>query len=342
MVGANIEPQDRSLIKRLWWILVIRDAFCASLVGRPFRINLDHCDVDPLTEQDFCYGTASSLSFMQTYQARYSGVYQIHVTKLSLILHHIISARFYPGKQNTITTSSLEGMLTVWRNELPVEFNWSDHTTTEASIFVSTLCILYNHNLILAHVRRPVELGLDDPDEVPLQMPLGEDIASNAAQKIAIASCGVVTTPEGLLPPHELFHGLFIASVVFYMQTKSRSPTTAHLGMSGLTNCKMALHATRDTWDASPWISRLFDKVLCISVNNRQQTTEEQLSSLNTDADLSLNNLSAFDLNSFSMPNEEGWPSQVFLGNFFDVSSVPTDSAPLDYRYDRSGQLPWF
>jgi hypothetical protein len=41
MAGANIASQDRSLIKRLWWILVIRDAMCASIVGRPFRIHLE-------------------------------------------------------------------------------------------------------------------------------------------------------------------------------------------------------------------------------------------------------------------------------------------------------------
>jgi len=95
MAGANIKPQDRSLLKRLWWILVVRDTACAALVGRPFRVNLDHCDTDPLTAEDFQYDAASP-SFMTGSHAQCSGLYQIHVTKLTLILRQIIVARFYP------------------------------------------------------------------------------------------------------------------------------------------------------------------------------------------------------------------------------------------------------
>src|SRR6202000_3234537 len=55
MAGANMSPQDRSLLKRLWWILVVRDASCGALVGRPFRINLNHSDMEMLTTEDFEY-----------------------------------------------------------------------------------------------------------------------------------------------------------------------------------------------------------------------------------------------------------------------------------------------
>jgi hypothetical protein len=53
------------------------------------------------------------------------------------------------------------------------------------------------------------------------------------------------------------------------MQTNSTTGQNAlvtRAGVSGLMNCKMALHAARDTWDASPWITQLFDKVLCLGL----------------------------------------------------------------------------
>jgi hypothetical protein len=326
MAGATIDPQDRSLIKRLWWILVIRDATCASLVGRPFRVNLDHCDVDPLVEEDFSYDAALSLARIDSPLARCSGVYQIHATRLSLILRHIIAARFYPQKQNTYTPSSLQEMMTAWRNDLPADLRWSDRISSHSDVFVSTLRILYNHNIILAHVNRSMDAEPDASDGAFSQRLIQEEIISDAAQQIASTSCNVVIASDGLLPPHELFHGLFVASVVFYMQTNSHSAIAARSGMSGLINCKMALHAARDTWDASPWISQLFDKVLCLSLASPTPGAEERVHGIDTEADTSSNDIGAFDLDGFSLPGYGTWPSHLSLSNFFDVSSDPSSS----------------
>ncbi|KAF2008565.1 hypothetical protein BU24DRAFT_93162 [Aaosphaeria arxii CBS 175.79] len=327
MAGAMIEPQDRSLIKRLWWVLVIRDATCASLVGRPFRINLDHCDVDPLTEEDLRYD-GSSTEFLQSPHVQCSGLYQIHATRLSLILRHIITTRFYPRKQ--FATESLQQMLLDWRNDLPAELRWSDFASNHLNVFASTLCILYNHNIILAHVNGPTDSAPNDPEGATSHTFFGEEVASDAAQQIASSACSVVTDPNALLPPHELFHGLFIASVVFYMQTKSDNRSTARLGMSGLTNCKMALHATRETWDASPWISQLFDKILCISTANRRTNTENLGNDTDTRAEIDPS-IGSLDLNGFPLPEPNEWPSQLFLGNIFDIPSNSTFSMPYPF-----------
>lgn len=53
LAGTNMPEKDRSLLKRLWWLLVVRDASCATLVGLPFRINMEHGDVEMLTLEDF-------------------------------------------------------------------------------------------------------------------------------------------------------------------------------------------------------------------------------------------------------------------------------------------------
>ncbi|KAK7178627.1 hypothetical protein PSPO01_15321 [Paraphaeosphaeria sporulosa] len=329
MARATIEPQDRSLIKRLWWILVIRDATCASLVGRPFRVNLDHCDADPLTKQDFSYDVNLSLECMTSPLAQLSGLYQIHATKLSLILRHVIAARFYPQNQSTSASSALQEMMTAWRNDLPPEMRWSDRMSSQANVFLSTLRILYNHNIILAHVNGSMDEEGDVSNGSCPHRVIREEVISDAAQQIASTSCDVVINPDDLLPPHELFHGLFIAAVVFYMQTKSHNAMAARSGMSGLTNCKMALHAVRDTWDASPWISQLFDKALCLSLAPHRPAARAHVGSISTEAEMGFDDMAAFDLDGYSIPSYGGWAGHLLLGNFFDVPLDPSSSMPM-------------
>jgi hypothetical protein len=370
MAGANIASQDRSLIKRLWWILVIRDAMCASIVGRPIRIHLEQCDVDALTQDDFVYDDDDDADLslldecMRSPLAQQSGAYQMHATKLALLLRHIIAVRFNPKRKQdagTPAVASLQEMMTAWRRELPREFSWEDHISTHSNVFASTLRILYNHNVILAYVHSSIgssavpEHGISVAEASPFSQQATtaaavvqeEDMLSDAAQQIASVSCNVVMTDDGQLPPHELFHGLFVASVVFYMMqtngTTGQNALVARAGVSGLMNCKMALHAARDTWDASPWITQLFDKVLCLGLPAAASAADRRAAGGgggggsdergNGDGDgvnameggggdgiMGFNDLSAsFDLDGLGMMAGyygAAWPNHPFLGQF--------------------------
>lgn len=262
MDGANIKPHDRSLIKRLWWILIIRDTGCAALVGRPFRISLDHCDTEALTAEDF-HNDVQSPDFAGSPYAPIFGDYQIHVTRLSLILRRIMVTRYFPKSDKTADPSALKQLLTDWRSGLPPSLEWSDAGTKYTNIFASTLAVLYNHMMILAQLGYPPELEQGSSGTTYTEQPVGEDILLLAAQKIAATACAVITKSEILLAPHELLHGIFTAAVVFYMQKRSNNPLKAQLGMSGLTNCQMVLHEAWEFWDSSPWVTQLLEKVLC-------------------------------------------------------------------------------
>lgn len=247
MAGTNMKPQDRSLLKRLWWILVVRDTACAALVGRPFRIHLDHCDVDALSPED-CEDETASSAAVSSSGGSSCALYQVQVTELTLILRRIIMARFYPtgDSEGTSTSSSLHHMLTEWRARLPPQLSWTDNSSDRLSIFTSSLAILYNHHVILAYLHNPPEPLQGSPLAAFHERQAEQDRTSGAAQQIVSMASAVVMKSEVLLAPHELFHAIFIAAVIFYMQTKSSSQLTAQLGMSGLTNCKMLLHEIRD------------------------------------------------------------------------------------------------
>lgn len=314
MVGLNISRQDRSLLKRLWWIMLMRDAACASMHGRPFRINLDHCDVDDLTLEDFDFD--ASQSFLPD-STRLTGSYHVHAAKLALLLRQIVTVRFYPRTQEGASPTMLHELLLHWRNGLPTHLQWADHEFTHTDIFRTTLCILYNHNIILSHIKP--ESGADNIALSPSSW-LGDEVASLSAQQIASIACSLVTTSEDLVPPHELFHGLFIACVVFFVQTRSKSVLTASLGRLGLTNCKMALYAHRNTWDASSWVTQIFDKALSRPVRGSSPASGAGAASDYTtlDAHNSAIELDATAPNDLFLDGFEGWPNHLFLGDLFD------------------------
>lgn len=259
MATANIKPQDRSLLKRLWWILVIRDASCSALVGRPFRINLDQCDMDSLTLEDFRHQSGCENSTLDP-ESHISGLYQIQISRLSLILREIVTARFYPGR-TAATTGNLQEMLVSWRAQLPLELEWTDNASS-LNIFSSCLSILYNHHLILSHLNRTTDVSpRGDATGTGISRKASDEISHTAAQRISTLACKIVTKSDVLLMPHELFHGIFLAEVVFYTQMKSPQSMIAQLGRSSLANCQMVLHESRESWDPSPWIMQLFDNL---------------------------------------------------------------------------------
>lgn len=220
MATTNMKPQDRSLLKRVWWILIIRDTSCAALVGRPFRINLEQCDTDPLTAEDFEHD-ANCADFMSNPQRPSFANYQIQVSKLSLILREIVSSRFSPQRPNT-TSAILHESLSSWRAQLPHNLRWSDNSTG-MNVFSSTLAVLYNHHLILTHLNR----SQDGMRNVAGGNGNSDDISQTAAQRISTMACKIVTKSDVLLMPHELFHGIFLAEVVFYTQMKSAQAMVA-------------------------------------------------------------------------------------------------------------------
>lgn len=343
MAGTNIRPQDRSLLKRLWWVLVVRDASSAALIGRPFKANLDHCDVGALSIEDFEHDLEPQPSASQNTPC--SVFYQIHATKLIIVLRRIILARFQPRANPSVTPSSLREMLVDWRGHLPPELNWSDNVGEYLNIFASTLLIMYNHGLILTYLagRVPDQSHNDPSNSSPSSSQSKTDEAMNqAAQKIALVACSAVTRHDIFSAPHELFHGVFVAAVVFYMQTKNSNRLAAQLGTAGLTNCKMVFQASRDSWDPSPWFTQLFDKGLFAlgpHIFNRSDLlsgTGTPLHSTNgaEGPDAGVGNLfpTCYDV----------FQNHPVLGNILDMTLSTSALMDMGPEFDDRSGTPWF
>lgn len=244
--------QDKGLLRRIWWAIAVRDAYCGALLGRPFRVNMGHCDTAMLTIEDFSLDPGQT-DF--TAESRLSILYQIQLGKLSLILRHITNARFSPGFSST--PQSLHEMLDRWRSELPPDINWSD-SGPSTSMFAESLKILFHHHMIFIYLARGDSLSVDtslclDSDSATCE------IAESAAQTISSTALTLMTKSMVHSMPQEVFPAFFVAGIVFFRLIRRSSPLIAQLGQAALDNCQIILNEVRDCWDPAFWGLRIFE-----------------------------------------------------------------------------------
>ncbi|RAK81232.1 uncharacterized protein BO72DRAFT_338854, partial [Aspergillus fijiensis CBS 313.89] len=250
----NMQPQDKSLMRRLWWALVARDSICGTLVGRPFRIDLDQADADLLTIEDFAHD-AMTPDFLHDSLAQRYAQYQIETAKLSRLMREIISSRFYPGRQ-PVSSSSLFGKLTWWKAHLVPTLTWDDQVPDPANPFSMALSVQYNHHLILIYLghMRGEDPRRRDQREV-------DDIIDTAADHITTVMCMLVTKGALLSVPHELYHGIFLAQAAFYERMRSSNKMVARLGRTAHNSCQMVLKTVSEFWDCGTFILQLFENL---------------------------------------------------------------------------------
>ncbi|KAK5174817.1 uncharacterized protein LTR77_001900 [Saxophila tyrrhenica] len=318
--NTNMHPKDAALLKRLWWALMIRDAFCSTLLGRPFRINTDMGDVEMLTVEDFEDYTPGHGSVGYAPSNVY-GLYQISVAKLSLILRQIVYTRWLPGRMKN-SSDVLQTSILNWRRELPPALDWGLAASPD-NMFTPTLSMLHDHHLILAH------LGSQQNDATGSAM-----VMEQAAQRISTVASSIVVRSQFLNYPHETFQALFLAGVASYTQLRSPQPTVAQLGRSTLSNCMMALRSVYDNWDAASWVMDLFEKL---------STATPQAPSANGSS-RSNNEVQGLDWLDFD-PNGNldlgigsPWPSNPMLSALFDF---PTEFGNIEqYGEVHTGATP--
>jgi Fungal specific transcription factor domain len=256
--SANLRAADRSLLRRLWWTLAARDAYCAALLGRPFRINMARCDTQMLSLSDFNSESSENVA----------AIYQIQVAKLSIILRQIVLSRSDPTC-DADTIEMLRNMLNRWQTELPPIVNWQNPANM-ADVYATSLKIVFHHHLIVLHLGDPhsisntINRGMEQDTQ-------SAKIAELAAQTISSSALALMMNSMVSRMPHEVFSGFFIASIVFYRQMKQPNIVLRQLGQAALDNCQMVMYEARERWDAAQWALRIFQFLLSKSGNDESQ-----------------------------------------------------------------------
>lgn len=260
----GVNSKDRGRVKRLWWTLAVRDAYCAALLGRPFRINIPQCDVSMLDIEDF----ASEL----TNDNRDSALYQIQVAQLSIIARAIIQRRFHSSDAFTDLTDLQEDLRT-WRSRIPPQLS-SLAPKYSKNVYAVSLELLYQQHIILLHFDRAY--GPASPSMPRRADDSSTRMATTAAQAIASSASSLVTNHMVCRLPHEVFMGFFISGIAYYRQIHSADSLVAQVARASLDNCRMLLHEARDAWDPAHWSIRIFDFLLSRAQEQARTAQSEQ------------------------------------------------------------------
>ncbi|KAG8631735.1 hypothetical protein KVT40_000875 [Elsinoe batatas] len=332
---TNMKPQDKSLLKRLWWTLVLRDSACSAFIGRPFRIDMKQCDTEPLVPQDFPLISEDGSMVGRTWETSY-GLYHIHTARLSLIIRAICTARF---KSSTRVTSSDElcRQLHCWYNQLPKELVWGPGG--EASgVLPTVLSIAYNHYLVLSYLGESGRPALPTGTPLPTTDMTAAETSHNAAQHI-LNLVSTTARKEGLLSlPHEAFHGLFMAEAVCYTRTRHSNPLISQLGHASLNNCQLLFHSVKDAFDASPWVVQLFDTLL--SFKRVEPRVENPPPGPGPDpaAAAFFGSLGpGWASDTQVLQEHDLWMSNPMLSTIFDMPWTDTTQDPIDMRLFAGG-----
>ena len=264
---SNMQPQDKSLMRRLWWALVIRDSICSTLVGRPFRIDLGQADTDILTIEDFAHDAMVPGFLENPYAHRYAQ-YQIEAAKLSQIMREIIISRFHPGRE-PVMSEDLFAKLTRWKADLVPTLAWNAEVPDPSNPFSMSLSVQYSHHQILIYLGHMRGEDICRRDERHI-----EEIIDSAAHHIPTVICTLVTKSALLTVPHELYHGIFLAQAAFYERMRSPSKLVARLGRSALNSCLMALRTISEFWDCGTFILQLFENLSSRCLEQQSWTAE--------------------------------------------------------------------
>jgi len=249
--SLGVSTKDKGRVKRLWWTLAVRDAYCAALLGRPFRINIPQCDVPMLELEDF----ASELSEGQSHD---SALYQIEVARLSIIARAIIQRRFH-SSDVYVDLTDLQEDLRAWRSQIPPDLSFQG-SISNRNIFAVSLELLYHQHIILLHFDRansPSSPSMSRTADVA-----SASSATAAAQAISSSASSLVTNHMIPRLPHEVFMGFFISGIVYYRQINTQDSLVSQIARASLDNCRMLLHEARDAWDPAHWSIRIFDFLL--------------------------------------------------------------------------------
>ena len=254
--SADASGKDKGLVKRLWWRLVVRDTYCATLLGRPFRIDLSQSDTDMLSLADFREDVQLDSD------AQFYAQYQIQVAHLSLIARKIAEQRPVAGRHQCHATN-LHELLDEWHARVPKIHSSVIGRMGRESFFASCSNMLYHYHKILIHLSGAgaVLPGQSQAPEID-RSHTSPDEAQASAQIISSMASMMVMRQMILQLPHEVFAGFFVAGIVLYRQVRQAGDAVSQMARALLDNCQMLLNEVREVWDPAFWVIRIFDFLL--------------------------------------------------------------------------------
>ncbi|CAJ2513750.1 Uu.00g018690.m01.CDS01 [Anthostomella pinea] len=259
--GSQLSAADKRLWKRIWWTLFTRDRSVAVALGRPCNINLDDCDVEMLTEDDFVEDEPDNASGF--------GPDPIHVqfflqyVKLCEIMGLVLSQQYSVAskgrRQNAIDLTHSDMALADWLSNCPKAVYWEmpRHHFWSAllhSNYYTALCLLHR-----AHMPPNTSNAASFPDD-----------SSYPSRNIAFQAAGMITSIIENLSTHDelrycpafVVYSLFSALIMHVYQMRSPVPSIKQVTHDRIRTCMAALKEVSKVWLVGKMVSTLFESIL--------------------------------------------------------------------------------
>ncbi|EEU33922.1 uncharacterized protein NECHADRAFT_12238, partial [Fusarium vanettenii 77-13-4] len=249
---SNLSQQCRSLWKRIWWSIYVRDRQAAAALGRPCRIRDEDCDIEPLCEGDFAFDSETALDIVGT-QEPYHVSYAISMSSLAVLMGRILVLRFSPSsKPATEQLTQFNSDLQAWEEALPLDMiPRPARQALDARFWAANLQASYQHAIILLY--RPT-LVVPRPG---IEEAWGQR-ATRAADAMARIAEDLLTTNTLRESQLHLIPALFAALAIHAIVIRRNTPIHRQLAENRARQCMLALGELSKSWPVGGWILRLF------------------------------------------------------------------------------------
>ncbi|KAL2676430.1 hypothetical protein Neosp_010188 [[Neocosmospora] mangrovei] len=249
---SNLSQRCRSLWKRIWWSIYVRDRQAAAALGRPCRIRDEDCDIEPLCEADFAFDSETALDIVGT-QEPYHVSYAISMSSLAVLMGRILALRFSPSSKPASEQLTQFGSdLEAWEEALPLDMIPKPvRQALDARFWAANLQASYQHAVILLY-RPTLVVPRPGIEEAWGQRAMR---AADAMTRIAEDLLTTNTLRESQL---HLIPALFAALAIHAIVIRRNTPIHRQLAENRARQCMLALGELSKSWPVGGWILRLF------------------------------------------------------------------------------------
>ncbi|KAH7007779.1 fungal-specific transcription factor domain-containing protein [Ilyonectria destructans] len=253
LARRELNPRLRSLWKRIWWSIYIRDRHAAAALGRPCRIRDEDCDVEPPSEEDLLIDADADEQLIPAQDPCHIS-YFLEISKLSIILGDIVIGEFSPRRPaiERFDTASTIQRLEHWQSQLPTALhNNSSDKSMGAPFWASMLDASYQSACILLFCPKMTEFQSPSHDKRDARARMAADVITRTAEDL-LASGTMHYAQLHLVP--SLFSALSIHSLVVYRM----GAVQRQLAENKSRQCILALSELAKIWPVGMWIVRSF------------------------------------------------------------------------------------
>ncbi|KAF5637624.1 cutinase transcription factor 1 alpha [Fusarium tjaetaba] len=236
MENSGLSISEKRLRRRIWWTLFTRDRALAVGLGQSVSINLDDCDVDMITDDDFIEHDGNNVD-----------EYPPDPIHVEFFIQH---------GQDCDDITSIGTALSQWNQECPITMRWerSKHHFWSGILYLhyfSARCLL--HRASSPRNRKTLQdtkQSYGSPDGTVRAANMITSIIEALSDGQQLRRC----------PPF-IVHSLFSAIVIHLHVSNTPSPSISRLAHRRLSTCLGAIKDLAQVWAVGRTVLTMIEKI---------------------------------------------------------------------------------